>query len=160
MSSLINLRGDILDSDAQYIAHQTNCVSLDSAGLARKLFDRFPYADVYALRVPGERAQPGTVVVSGDGSALRYVIHMMGQVYPGKPKYPDSETDGVRARKVYFHSCLKQIAAIPDLNSVAFPYGIGCGLAGGDWGFYFDQLEKFAAHLKGRATVQIYQLNK
>ena len=33
---------------------------------------------------------------------------------------------------------------LPELESVAFPYGIGCGLAGGNWEEYQAMLEEFA----------------
>ena len=33
---------------------------------------------------------------------------------------------------------------LPELKSIGFPYGIGCGLAGGDWNKYERLLEGFA----------------
>ena len=45
---------------------------------------------------------------------------------------------------------LKEIAELPELESVAFPYQIGCGLAGGDWKQYRAALEDFAERVKER----------
>jgi hypothetical protein len=85
------------------------------------------------------------------------VINMFGQVYPGPPRYPDDSTDGCLARKKLFFSCLKQISLIDDLSSIAFPWMIGCGLAGGDWEFYHNLIDKFADHVKSKANVFIYK---
>ena len=66
--------------------------------------------------------------------------------------------DGSKARKRYFFQCLTHIAEIPDLKSIAFPYGIGCGLAGGSWIEYLALLEKFAVFIGDRASVSIVKL--
>jgi hypothetical protein len=69
----------------------------------------------------------------------RGVINLFGQNVPGKVER-DNKTNrklSIPATKAlrlkWFDSCCKQIAGIRDLKSVAFPYEIGCGLAGGDW---------------------------
>lgn len=42
------IEGDLLNATEKYICHQTNCLSQGSAaGIARAIFDRFPYADIY-----------------------------------------------------------------------------------------------------------------
>lgn len=42
--------GSLLESECQYIAHQCNCYSTRSAGLATAVFKAFPWADVYSDR--------------------------------------------------------------------------------------------------------------
>lgn len=151
--------GNILDSSAKYIAHQTNCISTHSAGLAKQIFERFPYADVYSERALANHADaPGTIAIRGDGKDHRFIIGMMAQYFPGAPKYPESTKDGALARKRYFFSCLEHISKIPDLESIAFPYGIGCGMAGGDWKWYEEVLEKFANYLGDEVSVDLYRL--
>ena len=44
----------------------------------------------------------------------------------------------------WFQRCLDDIAKIPNIKEIGFPYNIGRGLAGGDWNNYQDMLEKFA----------------
>ena len=39
---------------------------------------------------------------------------------------------------------------LPDLKSIAFPFQIGCGLAGGDWNVYLNETERFANSFGGR----------
>jgi hypothetical protein len=127
--------------------------------MAAAMFEKFPHADVYSRRKKSLTVdKPGTIVVCGDGEKERLVINMMAQYYPGKAKFPNSELDGLVARKRYFYNCLKQIAEIPDLSSIALPYGIGCGAAGGNWGEYLVILEKFAKFVRDRATVTLVRL--
>lgn len=153
--------GNLLDAPEQYIAHQTNCVSQGAAGLALHLFKRFPHADTYTNRTTPN--QPGTIQVFGDGTTKRFVINLYAQYYPGYPV--KGNWDDVAARKQYFDDCLNAIAGMryganfSKLESIAFPFGIGCGLAGGDWATYSKMLEDFAASLKD-VRVVLYQLEK
>ena len=150
--------GNILDVNTKYIAHQTNCVTKKSSNLAAAVFKRFPFADIYSIRTDNQIDTPGTIIVKGNGLDQRFVINMLGQFYPGAPKYPDSKKDGFEVRKQYFFQCLKSILLIEDLQSIAFPYRVGCGVAGGDWDFYYELLEKFAAKVAGRAEVLVVKL--
>ena len=139
MSALLEIPGDLLDSDAQYIAHQCNCVTTHGAGLSKVLFARFSWADVYSnRRAP---SQPGTIEVFGNGREQRFVVNMYAQYQPSRPR---SARDSAGQREQWFVQCLEQIAAIPGVQSVAFPYGIGCGLAGGNWERYRTMLEEWA----------------
>ena len=145
------VRGDLLESEAKYITHQTNCISTGrAAGLARHLFDKFPHADTYANRE--EMDKPGTIVVRGNGEDQRYVINLMGQRLPGGPGKYDSPQD----RKSYFFKGLLEIAKIEDLESVAFPTFIGCGIGGGDWRVYLDLLLKFSDYVYEQQKCEVY----
>lgn len=151
------VQSSLLDAKEQFIAHQCNCITQNSAGTAKDIYDRFPYADIYAQR--DKPSTPGTIHVAGDGHEQRYVINIFAQYYPGKPKYPDSSLDGVKARQAYFHKCLLQIAKLPSLKSIAFPMGIGCNLAGGDWNWYYGMLKIFEKYVaeKFSTKVMLYQ---
>jgi hypothetical protein len=49
----INLKryeGNLLDSDAQYIAHQCNCITTHAAGLSKVLFEKYPWANTYITK--------------------------------------------------------------------------------------------------------------
>ena len=148
------ISGNLLDSDAQYIAHQCNCITTHSAGMAKTIFDFYPYANVYATRCDSDnwkntRDKPGTIDIRGDGENQRYVINMFAQIFPGHTKFPDSSADGTVAREKYFRKCLVSILKIPDLYSIAFPYGIGCNIAGGNWDIYLKMLEGFSTYVSG-----------
>lgn len=58
-------------------------------------------------------------------------------MFIGQPKYPN---DNVSKRLEYFENGLEKIKSIKNLQSLAFPYKIGCGLAGGSWEDYLKLL--------------------
>jgi O-acetyl-ADP-ribose deacetylase (regulator of RNase III) len=140
------VKGNLLDSKDKYIAHQTNCVSVGAGGIAAAIFSKFPHSDIYSERKSGKKDVPGEIIISGDHEN-RLVINMMAQYYPGRSKFIDSKLDGIMAREKYFQECLDKILSIPGLESIAFPYRIGCGLAGGDWNRYLPMIEAFAEKL-------------
>jgi len=151
------IEGDIFETDAKYLCHQCNCVTMRAAHLAADVFRRYPWADIYAGRTanyaPPEGRRLGDIVVTGDGASRRLVVGMLGQFYPGKPRFPDGAKDGFMTRRIAFSECLLRILRIPELRSSAFPWGIGCGAAGGDWGEYLPILERFAAMARGDVLI-------
>ena len=106
--------------------------------------------------LPLPEEPPRKIVIKGNGIDQRYVINMIGQWFPGRVKYPNSSKDGYIARQKYFKNCLKEIMKIKDLESIAFPYNIGCGVAGGDWEIYEKLIDLFSKHVD--ADVFLYKL--
>jgi O-acetyl-ADP-ribose deacetylase (regulator of RNase III) len=152
--------GDIFDAKEKYLLHQCNCITNKAAHLSKDVFNKYPWADIYARRyAEGIKDTPGQIMIRGNGTDQRYVINCLGQYYPGKPKYPTSALDGTKVREKYFHECLLRVAKIPDLESVAIPWRIGCGAAGGDWDHYLGTITNFAQYVKAthNAKVIIYQ---
>ena len=143
--------GDITQSSEKYIVHQCNCISNYSLGLAKTIFEKFPYAECYINREKNDIA--GTIQIKGNGLDQRYIINLFGQFSPGKPK--KNETNFQRLK--YFKRCLFEISKIPDLESVAFPKNIGCGLAGGNWDDYYNEILFFAS--KTNTKVVIYEFH-
>lgn len=151
---LILVNDDIFTTGAQFIAHQCNTTSFGQAsGIANEIFKRFPYSDCYKNRTNFNMHENvlGTIQICGDGLEKRGIINMFAQCYPGpvKAKY-NNEIDSENLRKKWFHSCLMEIAKIPNLNSIAFPDHIGCGLGGGNWEWYSEQLEKFSEFVENK----------
>jgi len=181
---LHEIEGDLFESPEKYIVHQCNCVTTRAAHLAYHMFKRYPYSDVYTPRsgfgdklhadlllgnideapspqtieMMRQEDVPGDILIRGNGKDQRYVIAILGQYFPGFVRYADSEKDGFKARQRYFRSGLRKIAQIPSLESIAFPYGIACGAAGGDWQTYYRMLQDFAENLVPSAKVYIYRL--
>lgn len=156
--------GNIFDCKEKYLVHQTNTITNHSAGLAKEIFARFPYANFYESRTE-EDSKPGHLVIRGDGQSQRLIVGLNGQVYPGKPKYPESSLDcslrgddGSKAREKYFYHGLLRLAKVPDLVSVAFQFKIACSLAGGDWNHYHQMISNFAEFIsKQGVKIVIYQ---
>lgn len=159
-SSIEIINGDLFEAPEKYIVHQCNCVTKKAAHLAFDMFKKFPYADIYTGRTDPD--QIGSIIIRGNGKDERYVVALLGQFFPGHIKYPNSNLDGTKVRQKAFHKALMELAKVPDLESVAFPYGIGCGAAGGDWNYYLGTIENFAKYVseKHGTKVVIYKLGE
>lgn len=140
--------GNILDAKEQYICHQCNCTSRGSKGLAKTIFTAWPWANIYNLDRTG---MLGEILISHCPSGDKpSVIHMLAQYAPVSRTAPER---GLNARKGLFLGCLRKIQNIQDLESVAFPDHIGCGLAGGQWDVYLDMITKFATNNDVRVVI-------
>ena len=134
---IVYQEGDLTDSYAKYIAHQCNCVSKGYSGLARTVFEKYPWANTYG----SNKRKCGDIDIMGNGMDKRFVINMYSQYSPGKPSIHSS--DPYRLRLIWFQECLNKIREMDNLESIAFPYNIGCGLAGGKWEDYKKMIEDF-----------------
>jgi len=135
---------NILDTNYQLIVQQCHCISSikKGAGLAAEISRKLPYADFYSKRE--KDSVPGTIEVVGRGKK-RFVCAMYAQFQPGKStKEP---------REKWFKLCLDKINKIKNLREIAFPYQIGCGLAGGLWDNYKTMIEKFAFRSKAKVYI-------
>jgi hypothetical protein len=167
----LDLPGGVLDdsilSSVSAICQQLNCVGCDGRGLAEGVAKKLPYGCSYKDRKPmkagskfavvDDRATPGTIDVRGppagifgSGTGRPVVINMFAQWEMGSAgKYnrvsPAPPSDSAETRELWFAQCLDEIAKIsPRPSSLAFPYEIGCGLAGGRWEHYERMLLEFA----------------
>jgi hypothetical protein len=154
--NLLVVDGDLMTAPEELLVHQCCCTAVRAHGLSAAVAARFPHADPYAARapmgsrnmaIPEHRPAPGTLLVLGDGSeGKRRVVALFGQVAMGKPgRYdaggvPDAPADRLR----YFRAGMAALAALRPA-SLALPWRIGCGLAGGDWRAYWAELAAFAA---------------
>jgi len=147
------MTGDLLKAEEQFIAHQCNCVTTRGAHLSAAMFARFPHADIYRCRDRRKPDEPGTIIVRGGKPGERLVINMLAQLCPGRPVVADDPRDGYAARQEYFRACLQKVAEIKGIQSVAFPYQVGCGLAGGSWPVYYNLLQEFASRTPARVVI-------
>jgi hypothetical protein len=75
---------------------------------------------------------------------------MYAEYYPGISKY---NNDTKQHRITWFQECLNQISQINNIASIAMPYNIGCGAAGGDWDVYFQMINNFANNYQIHVTL-------
>lgn len=156
--------GNILNSEETCIAHQCNCITIKSMGIAKQIFDRYPKSNTYLTRESPSIAgsidiipcqSPKICESSGNYELMKTtvtVINMYAQIYPGKSKYPgDNSSDRVR----FFKMSLDNIETYADFDTIAVPYNIGCGLAGGNWEIYLQMLTNFAK--ESGINVHVYQ---
>lgn len=127
-------RGDVLETDAPYICQQVNCQGTMGAGLAKQIADKWPQVKREYIRFC-EKYQDRhdllglyqMVAVNGGNQKKGdpVVVNIFGQEYYG---HDGVYTDNTALMKAFRHlnrNCAHE--------TLAFPYGFGCGLAGGDW---------------------------
>lgn len=173
--------GDLLQSDASIIVHQSNCVTRKPHGISEEIARRWPEANVYVKRQgktpKHDESIPGTCVIlplHSNETATLYVAALMGQVCPGNGKSPywslrygkDYANDTPVARLRYFKAALEDLAEqLVAINidalkkTIAFPYCIGCELAGCEWIIYEALIQTFANRvLKTGWKTKIYKM--
>lgn len=165
------IAGNILETRLP-IVQQCSCLATRKCGLAKSISNRFPkHGDFYTRRKKNGKIvpdRPGTILVSKDPAGVEpAVIALFAQWTPGKAgrknNYAKSyvnednevvEVDDTEEGRVnMFKSCISELDKLK-LKHVAMPYGIGCGLAGGDWNVY----EKIIAD--SSTPVVLYKLNR
>lgn len=146
--------GDLLTAKEKIIAQQCNCLSTTSFGLSKAVVDKYPWVTVYSIRrrdgrknyaVESDRDVPGTVKYFTSPQETKTIACMFGQWSQGKfarKGFPTTYKDTKKDRLEYFKSCLESLEDYAGDERIAMPYGIGCGLAGGDWLKYSEMLEK------------------
>jgi O-acetyl-ADP-ribose deacetylase (regulator of RNase III) len=145
--------GDIISASETYLCHQCNCVSHSAKGLAKDIFKAFPYSNVYKYRE--EYSKPGTIEIRGDSSkGERKVVALYAQYSPGITEFKGSSRV---TRENWFWECLYSLEKILEKeDSLAFPYKIGCGLAGGNWNEYLSAINDLARRTGNK--IVIYKL--
>src|SRR5271169_627912 len=152
------ITGDLFEAKEKYIVHQCNCITNKAAHLAKDMFDKFWHSDIYTCRTGPDK--PGHIIIRGNGQDQRYVVALLGQYYPGRPKFPLSSLDGTAVREKYFYHALLRLAQVPDLESIAFPWRVACGAAGGEWEHYLGMITNFAQYVGEKGVkVRIYRRN-
>lgn len=146
---------NILNAREKYIAHQCNCVTITAKGLCQSINNKYPWANAYYDRQNKEDI-PGTIKIYESPSQDKAVICMFAQLRPSKPF--KSKTDTYEQRIKWFQECLIKIKEVKiQTDAIAFPWMIGCGLAGGDWNIYKKMLDNFEK--ESNIEVILYKLN-
>lgn len=136
--------GDILTSGADIICHQVNCMGVMGAGLAKQIRDKYPHTYAqYKIKCNEIKAGVGglgDVMLCDEGDCI--IANLFAQYRYGRDR---RYTDYDALRK-----CLHETVGAAERWSVvedkrcriALPYGLGCGLAGGDWGIVRNIIEE------------------
>jgi len=159
------------------LVQQCNCVTTKAHGLSLDIARTFgSYANPYAKRRnmgqhanlanPWDRPDPGTVELLRDENDPSHpvVACVYGQWSPGAltsaslpSAYPlapgETSTETALLRERWFSMGLAQLAErvrerFHEPVTIAFPYHIGCGLAGGDWSKYSAIIAGFADEVR------------
>lgn len=133
----------ILDVTDGIICHQINPFTM-GAGLARQIRVRYPkhYDDFLEWKSTRNNVWLGHVVFT-DHYAPLYIVGLCAQEEYGR------EPNKCYTRYDALKDCLKQLDYIclkHHRSKLYVPYGIGCGLAGGDWGHVLHYIKEYTPY--------------
>lgn len=134
MGRLVIVPGDLLQSTETAICHQVNCQNAMGSGVAKALYEKWPEVKEqyhkYCHGAKPEQLLGHVQAVNINGKDIdhggRFVINIFGQLNYGRDGKCYTRYD---ALETAFDKINYALAGY----SLAFPYGFGCGLAGGDW---------------------------
>lgn len=146
--------GDILQSNEEIIIHQVNCKGVMGGGIALQIRNKYPevYADYHEL------------CLSNNSSPYKRSSDLLGNIQVCKCS--DGRTiinlfaqDGFGSFGIYTHygalqKCLTKVGTEFIGKTVAIPYKMSCGLAGGDW----EIVKRIIADSLVDCEVHIYKL--
>lgn len=130
--------GDLLKATEGIIAHQVNCHGV-AGGLAQAVFTAWPEAgSKYHALVNGKRRRAAQMDLLGGNQLVpqsdgKIIANLFGQYWPGADYRPD-----------ILRRCLALLAEDAAIlgKSVAIPYGLSCGICGGDWRQVYNMIEE------------------
>nr|WP_272509901.1 macro domain-containing protein [Paenibacillus chitinolyticus] len=116
-----------MEANEDIIGHQVNCMGVMGAGLAKLIKRDYPEAfKQYKLSCGNKGELLGRCQIVST-QCEKYIANLFGQYGYGVQK---RHTDYIALRGALNE--LKSLA-MKSNQSIALPYNIGCGLAGGDW---------------------------
>lgn len=151
------VKGNLLDSDCDYICHQVNCQGVMGSGIAKQIRERWPWVfssyRAYCERRKDKNESPlgeiWGVVIDGEGRNARWVVNMFGQDNFGYYEHRFTSYDA-------FAKCLEAMRdRLPKDKTIGFPKNIGCGLGGGNWKIISALIEEILGDCR---DVYIYEL--
>lgn len=155
--------GDLLQSNLPLIAHQTNCLGVMGAGIARFIKNKWnivytQYVDIcknfeYSKDLLGKCQ----ICVTGE-FPIKFVANLFGEYSFTESVAPfeNRHTDYNALKKALL--ILKDFCEDNEITEIGIPYKLGCGLAGGDWdGVVYPMLQELFAN-DSTITLYIYKL--
>lgn len=128
------VKGNLLESNCDYICHQVNCQGVMNSGIAKQIRERWNNVFVsYRKRCDWYKSRDVSPLGRIWGVPInvnnidRYIVNMFSQDSYG---YDGSCFTSYDA----FAHCLEVMKIwVPRDKTIGFPKNIGCGLGGGNW---------------------------
>ena len=139
-----HVKGNLLDSNCDYICHQVNCQGVMASGIAKQIRERWPWVFASYRRYCDRYKEDGTsplgeiwgVDIERDSRGPQWVINMFSQ---DKFGYDGSRFTSYDA----FEQCLTKMRSRLHRDcTIGFPKNIGCGLGGGNWNIVLAMIEE------------------
>ena len=128
--------GDILQASENILAHQVNCMGVMGGGIAKQIKDKYPSVfDQYSKFFINNKftALGKCQIVKAEDD--KYIANLFGQYKFGRDK---QYTDYKALEEALFSL---KVSAKDHNKSIAIPYNVGCGLAGGSWDIVYKIIE-------------------
>ena len=153
--------GNILDATENILVQQGNAQAAMGGGLAGKLIKKYPKLKQSFKQWSSEYDSPkermGKVHVfglyPGQTSDGKIIMTIVGQLNYGRDGKLYTDYDALAEGLVYVGNIMKRMK-----QTIAIPYFLGCGLAGGDWKIVRQQIESW--HTVTNDFARVYALNK
>lgn len=153
---LYEVNGDLIeDSKYDVFCHQTNCQGVMGAGIALQIKIMYPEVAIedraYFRKYKDKEAEwssntkmlgTNLYVKTHDG---RTCVNMYAQFHYRNDGTRKTDYDAFRKCIIRLQN--KLLLSDPGLR-VGFPYGIGCGLGGGDWAVIYDMIKTLSTIVK------------
>jgi hypothetical protein len=132
-----NVDGNLLDSKADVIFHQVNCQGVMGSGIAKQIREWCPshYMDYKARcdNATSPRELLGkSVMTLYDRTRRLYICGIYGQLNYGREKTCYTDYGAVHHALITIRDAAIR-CELKESFRFAVPYGMCCGLAGGDW---------------------------
>ncbi|MCM3034496.1 macro domain-containing protein [Bacillus pumilus] len=145
--------GNILEASEDIICHQVNCKGVMGAGLAKQIKSKYPnvYKEYKQLCTEqGDDLLSSVQLIStNDGKTI---ANLFAQVGYGR-KRMQTDYDALRSCLQSLKNTVTHSNEKKNQMSIAIPYGISCGLAGGDWTIVEGMIEE----ILGGCEVMVYR---
>jgi len=146
--------GDILEASEDIILHQVNCLGHMGAGLALQIKEKYPKAFkdyVFKCKSNPPKDILGTtqfVFIEEDEKLVKVIGNVFGQLNYGR---------GLQTDYQGLQMALAQAGGFArnTKRTTAIPFGMGCGLGGGDW----DKVDSFVRAYFVPKFVKYYRYN-
>lgn len=172
--------GDLLNdsNNLNFVLQQLNCLCIKPHGLSKTISDKYSHGKIYEARqqqggrnlaIEKDRDEPGSLMISfPTHNNVPIIVGLFGQYDYGKSYYKNNRPkfnppESKQLREIWFQSCLNTFrnwlvtnGYDNDNTRIGLPYGIGCGLAGGNWNTYYQMIKSFEKEIK--CQVILYKL--
>ena len=160
MIEIVN--GDLLKADLPVIAHQTNCLGVMGAGIAKSIKNKWnnvftKYKSLCTNIVDKHNLLGKIQLCATNDTPIKEIANLFGEYSftESVAPYENRHTDYDALRNALVS--LKEKLTILGYDKVGIPYKLGCGLAGGDWnGVVYPMLQEIFND--NTITLYIYKL--
>lgn len=160
MIEIVN--GDLLKADLPVIAHQTNCLGVMGAGIAKSIKNKWnnvfiQYKNLCTNVIDKHNLLGKIQLCATNDTPIKYIVNLFGEYsfIKSVAPYENRHTDYNALRNAL--TMLKEKLVFLSFDKVGIPYKLGCGLAGGDWdGVVYPMLQEIFND--NTITLYIYKL--